>query len=152
MKYEITLETAHPVTIAAVRSKVHAGGVSAAWKPALDKVWAFLRTNHVENTGQNVFLYHHPAAPGSPMTVDFGVQVQTRFPDVGDIACVETATGMVAKTVHRGPYDRLGDAHTAIHQWCRANGRPIAAFSWEIYGHWNSDSAKLETTIRYLLA
>jgi effector-binding domain-containing protein len=54
--------------------------------------------------------------------------------------------------VHVGPYDRLRDAHNSIHAWCAANNRKIAQASWEIYGDWNDDPARLETTIRYLLA
>ena len=46
MSYEITLEIAHPLMLAAIRVHVPAGGVATAWKPALDKVLAFLRANH----------------------------------------------------------------------------------------------------------
>ena len=66
--------------------------------------------------------------------------------------CLETPAGEVARTVHVGPYDRLGDAHAAISAWCVANARTIGAASWETYGHWTDDPAQLETTISYLLA
>ena len=59
--------------------------------------------------------------------------------------------GEVARTVHVGPYDRLGNAHHAIHTWCAANNRKIARASWETYGDWTEDPALLETTIKYLL-
>jgi effector-binding domain-containing protein len=151
--YKITVEAAHPLTLAAVRATIPASGIATAWKPALDKVWAFLRTNPVPNSGLNVFLYHHPERSGEPMNIDFGVQVPNRFDDTtSEVKCVETPSGVVAKTVHIGPYDRLGEAHAAIRQWCKANQRSIAAASWEVYGHWSNDPAKLETTIRYLLA
>jgi len=74
------------------------------------------------------------------------------FEREGDVRCIETPTGEVATTVHVGPYDRLGDAHNAIHAWCAANNRKIAQASWEIYGDWNDDPALLVTTIKYLLA
>jgi effector-binding domain-containing protein len=86
------------------------------------------------------------------MNIDFGVQIPDRLDGVGDVRCVETPSGEVAQTVHFGPYDRLGEAHAAIHLWCKTNQRRIGAASWEIYGHWNNDPDKLETTIRYLLA
>ena len=152
MDYEITVEFPSPITLAAVRVIVPACGIAAAWKPALDKVWAFLRSNPVPNTGLNVFCYHHPERSGEAMKIDFGVQVSNHFEDEGDIHCVETPSGEVAQTVHIGPYSRLGEAHAAIHGWCKANQRPIASSSWEIYGHWNNDPEKLVTTIRYLLA
>jgi len=150
--YKIKVEAAQPLTLAAVRARVPVGGVAGAWKPALDRVWAFLRTHPVPNSGLNVFLYHHPECPGEAMNVDFGVQVPSRFDDEGDVRCVETPSGEVAVVVHIGPYERMGEAHVAIQRWCKANHRSIGGASWEVYGHWNNDPAKLETTIRYLLA
>jgi effector-binding domain-containing protein len=152
LNYKVTVEVAPSLTFAAVRAVVLAGGVAGAWKPALDKVWAFLRTNQVSNSGLNVFYYHHPLRAGEAMNVDFGVEVPKSFDDEAGIKCVATPAGEVAQTVHVGPYNRLGEAHAAIHEWCKANQRTIAAASWEIYGHWNNDPEKLETTIQYLLA
>jgi len=152
LDYEITVEVVSPLTLAAVRATVPVSGIATTWKPALDKVWAYLRMNHVSNAGLNVFLYHHPEHSGDPMDIDFGVQVSSRFNAEGDIKCVETPSGRVAQTVHIGPYDRLGNAHAAVHRWCKTNNRSIADASWEIYGHWNNNPEKLETTIRYLLA
>lgn len=152
MQYKVTIEAASSLTLAAVRDTVPASGIARAWKPALDKVWAFLRANQVPNSGLNVFLYHHPERMGDAMKIDFGVQVTNRFEDQEEVKCVETPSGNVAQTIHIGPYTRLGEAHGAIHQWCKANQRQIAGYSWEIYGHWNNDPSKLETTIRYLLA
>ena len=152
LKYEITIETARPMTLAAVRDTVPISGIAAAWKPALDKVWAFLRVNRALGSGHNVFLYHHPKRSGEPMNIDFGVQVAHRFHQQDDVKCVETPAGEIAQTIHIGSYDRLGEAHAAINQWCKANDRTIGAASWEIYGDWNNDPGKLETTIQYLLS
>jgi hypothetical protein len=52
--------------------------------------------------------------------------------------------GRVASTVHRGRYDRLGDAHAALAAWCERSGRAIGAASWEIYGDWGDDPARRE--------
>jgi effector-binding domain-containing protein len=150
--YEVVLETAQVELVAAVPAKVPIGGIAQAWKPALDQVWDFLRANHGLRPGHNLFLYHHPEHRGEAMTIDFGVQVARRFDGQGNVRCVETPAGTVARTVHVGPYDRLGDAHHAIHAWCAANNRTIATASWETYGDWDSDAALLETTIKYLLA
>ena len=114
---------------------------------ALDQVWSFLKATGGMRPGHNLFLYHHPEHRNDPMNIDFGVQVAHAFERVGDVRCVETPVGEVAKTVHVGPYDRLGDAHDAIHAWCVAHKRKIGGASWEIYGDWNNDRALLETTM-----
>jgi effector-binding domain-containing protein len=138
--------------IAAVRARVPAGGVAAAFGASLDRVWAFLRRHPgLRDGGHNVFLYHHDA-PGELLTVDFGVQVVRAFDPEGDVRCVETPAGEVARIVHRGPYDRMREAHAAAFDAIRRAGRQVGAASWEIYGDHRDDPAALETTIHYLLA
>jgi effector-binding domain-containing protein len=156
MHTEVKLEFVRPITVAAVRAHVPISKIAETWKPALDKVWAFLRLNRVPNTGLNVFLYHHPGNRGGAMDIDFGVEVTQPFDAQtlgdGEVICVETSGGEVAETIHIGPYDQMGESHDAIHRWCKVNQRQIAAASWEIYGHWSNDPEKLQTTIRYLLS
>jgi effector-binding domain-containing protein len=152
MKYEIVVETAQAELIAAVRATIPASDIARTWKPALDQVWVFLKTNSGLHPGRNLFLYHHPERRNEPMNIDFGVQVAQPFEREGSVQCITTPAGEVARTVHIGPYDRLGEAHDAIHAWCAAHNRKIGQASWEIYGHWNNDPALLETTIKYLLA
>jgi effector-binding domain-containing protein len=133
MKYDVVVETAQAELVAAVRATVPISDIARAWKPALDQVWAFLKTKSGLGPGHNLFLYHHPERRNEAMNIDFGVQVTRPFEGEGEIRCVETAVGEVAKTVHVGPYDRLGDAHNAIHVWCAAHNRKIGRASWEIY-------------------
>jgi effector-binding domain-containing protein len=152
MKYDVVVETAQAELVAAVRAKVAISGIARAWKPALDQVWAFLRENGGLRPGHNLFLYHHAERRNEAMNIDFGVQVARPFEREGNVRCVETPAGEVARTVHVGPYDQLGNAHNAIHAWCATHNRKIARASWEIYGDWHNDPALVETTIKYLLA
>jgi effector-binding domain-containing protein len=156
MAYDVVVERVPAELIAAVRARVPISGIARAWKPALDQVWAFLKDQDSQaqdglRPGHNLFLYHHPQNRNEAMDIDFGVQVPRRFEPTGAVRCVETPAGEVARTVHVGPYDRLGEAHDAVHRWCHAQGRQIARASWETYGDWNADPAQLVTTIRYLL-
>jgi effector-binding domain-containing protein len=151
MKYNIVVEAVQTELVAAVRATAPINGIARVWKPALDQVWAFLKTNAGLHPGHNLFLYHHPEHRNEAMNIDFGVQVAFPFEQKGEVHCVETPAGEVARTIHVGPYDRLGDAHDAIHAWCAAQNRRIGRASWEIYGDWNNDPDLLETTIKYLL-
>jgi len=149
---DVRVEVAQPRIVAAVRRQVTIGQVGAAWRPALDQVWAFLRTRpDLREDGHNVFLYHHPAKRSDPMEVDFGVEVVREFARSGEVRPVTTPAGEVATFTHVGAYDRLGKAHDAIHAWAAANNRSFAGVSWEIYGDWKEDPDRLETTIMYLL-
>ena len=153
MACPISIRSASPRLLAAVRRHVRIGQVAGAWKPALDQVWTFLRQNPgLRSDGHNVFLYHHPKAGEPTMVVDFGVEVTRPFAPAGEVALAETPAGKVASALHLGPYERMGETHQAIQAWTVSNKLQLAGKSWEIYGDWTDDPANLETQIEYLLA
>ena len=154
MAYEIVVEDVAARPIAAVHASVPVGQVAAAWRPALDKVWAFLRRHEgLRTDGHNIFVYHHPVRPGAPMEVDFGVEVSRRLRGRGRNrvhahAC--RATSRRRCTSDRPiswpapmPPSRSGAV---------ANHRSLAGVSWEIYGDPGDDPATLEVQVFYLLA
>ncbi len=93
--------------------------------------------------GLNIVFYPRWDANGE-FEIECGVQV-----DRGGNS--STPAGKVATTVHFGPYEQLKSAHDAIHLYVRANEHKLAGSSWEVYGHWTDDYAKLRTDIYYLL-
>lgn len=150
MTYQVRIEALPPRILAAVRRRVAIKDISTAFKPALDRVWAFLGGHPgLRIDGHNIFLYHHENS--AVMPIDFGVEVVRTFIGDGDVQCVTTPAGEAAVLVHRGPYSALGPAHQALKEWCAAKGRTIGSHSLEIYGDWSEDPENLETTIQYLL-
>lgn len=152
MSVSVSLQTVHPRKLAAVRREVAPGGVGSAWGPALDKVWEFIRRQPgLWTDGHNVFLYHHPTRPGAPILCEFGVEVTREFEATSEVSATETPGGQVGVAVHRGPYHRVHEAHTAIREWMAAHRKQSAGHSWEIYGDPTPDPADTETTVMYLL-
>jgi effector-binding domain-containing protein len=152
MAVSVNVQTVNPRKLAAVRREVAPGAVGSAWRPALDKVWEFIRSQPgLRSDGHNIFLYHHPTHPGAPIRCDFGVEVTRTFETAGDVYPTETPGGEAAVAVHRGPYNRLNESHDAIRSWMATNRRESAGYSWEIYGDPTPDPANTETTIAYLL-
>ena len=151
MAVSVNVQTVHPRKLAAVRREVAPGAVGSAWRPALDKVWEFIRSQPgLRADGHNIFLYHHPTESSGPILCDFGVEVTRAFETAGEVYATETPGGEAAVAIHRGPYDRMNEAHDAIRKWMAANGKVLAGQSWEIYGDPTPDPAKTETTIVYL--
>src|SRR6187399_704603 len=74
MRAHVLIEVVSPRLLAAVGREVAVGRVREVWRPALDQVWAFLRSQPgLRTDGHNIFVYHHPANGGEPMKADFGV-------------------------------------------------------------------------------
>ena len=152
MPLAISVQAVHSRILAAVDCEVSPSGVASAWKPALDKVWAFLRTQPgLRTNGHNVFLYHQPTQPWELIRCEFGVEVTRTFARSGDVYASQTPAGEAAVAIHRGPYSRLRETHAAIAHWMAANDRQPAGQSWEIYGDPTPDEAQTETTVGYLL-
>jgi hypothetical protein len=108
MPVSVNLQTVHPRKLAAVRREVMPGAVDSAWRPALDKVWEFIRSQpSLRTNGHNIFLYRHPTQPGAPILCDFGVEVTRTFDAAGEVYATETPAGEAAVAVHRGPYNRM---------------------------------------------
>jgi effector-binding domain-containing protein len=119
----------------------------ALWKRLLDEVYAALATGVARQSGHNVMLYQDDLP-----NVEVGVEVEAPFAATGRVVPSALPGGVVAVTVHRGPYTDLDAAHRAVHDWCAANDRRLAGPRWEIYGDWSENPAELETEVFYLLA
>ena len=152
MPVSVNVQTVPPRKLAAVRRRVAPGAVGSAWRPALDKVWEFIRSQpELRTDGHNIFVYHHPTQPGAPILCDFGVEVTRAFETEGEVYATETPGGEAAVAVHRGPYTRMNEVHNAIGKWMVANRRESAGHSWEIYGDPTPDPVDTQTTVVYLL-
>lgn len=152
MPSQVELQTISPRKLASVRRELPPGAVASAWKPALDLVWSFLRSQPgLWQTGHNVFLYHRPARPEGLILCDFGVEVVRPFAPAGEVYATETPGGQAAVSVHRGPYARLAETHQAITTWLALSQRVFSGQCWEIYGDPTPNPADTETTVVYLL-
>jgi len=148
---EVRLETLASLPLAVVRRQVRASELSRVVPECCGIVWNAMRSQPQARAGRHVALYWD-----NQVRAEIGVEVAGPFEPHGEILRSATPAGLTAWTSHLGPYGGLGDAHTAVVEWCRANGRTLTGVNWEIYGHWrpewNSDPASIRTDVFYQVA
>lgn len=94
------------------------------WRVLLDEV-----REHAD--GRNVMLYRDDVP-----NVEVGVLVPGPFTPVGRVIRSALPAGEVVTVTHRGPYDRLGEAHEAVLRHIAEHGLGTTGTRWEIYGPW----------------
>lgn len=149
MQYEFHLEQHQSIPLAVVRRHASLPELSKVIPEACGLVWTVVKAHGIKG-GRHIALYWD-----DEFNLDIGVELSTPFAGHGEVASAATPAGIVATTVHFGPYNQLPAAHQAIRRWCAANGHQLAGPNWDLYGHWVhewcDDPSKIRTDVYYLL-
>jgi effector-binding domain-containing protein len=150
MEYAVRVEQASSRPLAVVRRRASLQELSKVVPEACGAVWNVVRAQQIKGAGRHVAVYLD-----GQINLEVGVELESPFLGHGEVVGSTSPTGLVATTVHFGPYGQLHAAHRAICEWCARNGYTLAGPNWEIYGHWtnecNRDPAKIRTDVFYLL-
>jgi effector-binding domain-containing protein len=144
--HKVTLRTVAASPTAVVAQATTWAEFPGLWPLLLDEVYAFVRGGGATQAGHNVMLYRDDVP-----NVEVGVQVAGPFVASGRVTASELPAGRVATTVHRGAYDGLDAAHTAVRAWALARGHSLTGTRWEVYGDWREDPEELETEVNWVV-
>lgn len=142
------LEQASPRVLAAVRATTNRQRLSADIRRLLDLVWPVIRAQGVQ-FGHNVVVYYREI--DGEFEIDAGVEAGPEFVETDEVRRAATPAGEVATVAYFGEYSKMEAGYAALDRWCAENERRRAGVSWEVYGDWNEDPAKLRTDIYTLL-
>ena len=112
MQYQIQLTNAEATPTAVIRERVPAKQLSKFVPAACGEVWSFIRSAGLPRPGRHVALYLEGGL------VEVGAEVSEPFTGNDRIHYSQLPAGRVVTTTHFGPYQRLGEAHSLIRQWC----------------------------------
>jgi effector-binding domain-containing protein len=149
MAYVVEAVEAAPHPTAVVRARAEMGKVGEQFMPALDRVWAIVRTLGVEPIGHNVAVYRFR---DGGLDMEIGVQVSASFTPRDGVEPSQTPSGRCLRTLHTGPYSGIRAATDAVIAYARDNSLATTGVSWEVYGDWSEDESRLETWIHFQLA
>ena len=149
MPYDVQFLSVPETITAVVRRCARQNELSSVVPKACGEVWNYVKATGLKG-GRHIAYYVCGDANG--LNVEIGVELPEPFEsDGGELVCSKTPAGNVATTVHIGPYNLLGNAHSAVLAECRAKDLTLAGPSWEIYGHWTDNPRELRTDVFYLI-
>jgi len=131
MVYEIEVKDVESQPMVSIRTQCHAAEIGATLNEILPEVWAYLRKNDVNPAGPPFTRYH--GFDDNKVDIESGMPVVRSLPGEGRISSGELPAGTVASTMHVGPYEKLPEAHDALHVWMREQKRESAGPQWEFY-------------------
>ena len=150
MAYEATITAVAAEPMAAVAARSTFPMLPKVIPAGLDKVWAYLRSDDFGTLGSST-VYYAPMMRGAEFELLIGVRVSVPFAPKGEVVIAETPAGDVSHVVYFGEYGKMLPAHKAAQEAAAANGRKLTGASWEVYGDWHDDWAKVRTDIFYQL-
>jgi AraC family transcriptional regulator len=136
MSYTITRRTLDPQPALVASRRVEPTGIAGAIGEVLPKVFQHAQARGIAVTGRPFVRYGDMS--GGSFTIEPGMPVASlpsSDPATGeeDVRSTTLQGGEAATTIHVGPYQRLGEAYTAIERWMSENGVKPAGAPWESY-------------------
>ena len=152
MDYDI-VETPYSVTLYGFRGKMDGQLIPVVGKRLMDAMWAELKHKGIHSKGLNHWVY----LPNSEMFV--GVELNDGV-EIADNVAVEATSlekyevklARYLHSVHRGNYGALPGIWSSLLSRLKEISETLSPPSLEVYGHWNPDPNKAETTILIGLA
>lgn len=148
MNHVVDVVQVEPVTLAVAEAFVRQVEIPQRITGLFDVVYGWLRLaagTGIRQSGHNYAIYDRFGPDGMRMRAGF--PVSAAFAPTAMVSCVQFAGGRAVHTTHRGPYSGLRDANAAISAWCSERGLRGGGESWEVYGDWDDDPAKLITDV-----
>lgn len=122
MKYDISTVRVPAQRVVSIRSRIRESDVPDFIGSAFAEIYGFLTDSFIEPSGHPCVLYHEF---GSTIDAEAAVPIDRDVTMGGRMAVRTLPATTVARTVHVGPYERLGDAYAALAEW--ASERDLTA-------------------------
>lgn len=131
MSYEVQKKQIDEVPFLFMRRKVKQEEIAEALGAMFGPVFQYATARGIPFAGRPTARYVS-FGPGL-ITIEAGMPIGGKAEGDGEIELGSLVGGAIATTVHKGPYDRLNEAHEAIEHWLADNGEKANGPPWEVY-------------------
>lgn len=100
----------------------------------VEKLMPVFMNHPASITGPFIAIYHDMEYKEKDVDIEAAIPI-SGDPDLPEPIRVRDLPGedTVATTIHRGPYDKIGEGYQALMAWCEANGYELAGPDREVY-------------------
>jgi len=135
MSYSITKKTVAPQSVLVRAFRIAPAEIPKAFGEGLGSVFAHAQQHGLAITGRPFARY--PDMSDGMMTIEPGMclasEAAPTAPGPDGVRIDTLPGGYVASTIHAGPYETLGEAHTAVQAWIAQQGLEPSGAPWEVY-------------------
>lgn len=116
---------------AVVRGTIAMGELPAFFDSAFEQLTTTLAHQQRAITGPAFALYHE--APAEVARLEVGFPLDAEVEPSGDVEPGHLPAGTVARTIHRGGFDGLGDSWGRLGAWIGERQLEPSESMWEVY-------------------
>ena len=140
MQIEI-IDAPHRISLVGYHGTLDGESIPVVGKRLMDKMWREVQALGLKSKGINHWVY----LPDSMMFT--GIELAEGTPAIGTLEPLAVSLSRYLRFVHTGPYSELPQIWPQLVAEIKQRGETPTKPSLEIYGHWNEDPSKCETTI-----
>lgn len=133
LSYEVVLREVKPVKVMSVRSAMTMKNIGEAMHRDFEELVQYIERSGGIRTGECVAVYHGEEFDPNDMDVESCLSVEEFLPRSGRINGRILEGGLMACTLHKGPYDQLEGAYGALAKWVEENGYAFAGAPRDMY-------------------
>jgi effector-binding domain-containing protein len=132
---EITVVDVKPQLVAGIRKK----GYYREIAELLPKLYEYATKKGAKFTAPPIFVCHETAEEAMEADktgtayVEVAAPIAEKIEETEEIKCYTLPGGKMAKTIHKGPYDKCETTYNKIFAWIEKNGKKIVGPIREAY-------------------
>lgn len=115
----------------AIRTTCRAVEIGGILREILPEVWGYVESHELKPVGPPFTRFY--SYVDGVVDLEGGIPVENTADGEGRVKPSELPGGTVATTIHTGPYEKLPEAHDALHGWMREHKKESAGSQWEFY-------------------
>ena len=133
MTYEVHLRETQAQPAASIRGRAPWAELGSFIPGALMEVFGIAGGQGIRVAGPPYASYHSSDTTEAEVDLEVGIPVAEPIEPAGRVAAVTIPGGLVATTVHCGPYENVGPAYRALAEWVQEHGHEMTGPCREVY-------------------